>query len=60
MFKDEIEKKITRIKTKRGEFRGRKKLKSWRWVISPTLFSIEVTKLMDLTIAAVWIKKVKM
>jgi len=60
MFKDEIEKKITRIKTKRGEFRGRKKLKSWRWVISPTFFSIEVTKLMDLTIAAVWIKKVKM
>jgi len=60
MFKDEIEKKITRIKTKWGEFRGRKKLKSWRWVISPTLFSIEVTKLMDLTIAAVWIKKVKM
>jgi hypothetical protein len=30
MFKDEIEKKITRIKTKWGEFRGRKKLKSWR------------------------------
>jgi len=31
MFKDEIEKKITRIKKKKGgEFRERKKLKSWR------------------------------
>jgi hypothetical protein len=30
MFKDEIEKKITRIKKKGSEFRERKKLKSWR------------------------------